>query len=83
MNQDKINWNYGIAVLLAVFFTWIVHEFAHWVTGELLAYKMIMTLNGTYPASGIFDEASHALIISTAGPIITIVQAIVVLLFLR
>lgn len=65
-------------MLVAVSFTWFSHEFAHWLTGELMTYKMIMTLNGTYPASRKYDDDFHAFIISAAGPIVTIIQALIV-----
>lgn len=83
MDKDKITWNYGVIIFLGVFFTWLIHEFAHWTTGELLGYKMIMTLNSTSPAGGKYDKDFHVFIISSTGPIVTIIQALLIFIFLN
>lgn len=72
-----INFKYVLAILVAVIFTWILHEFSHWTAGELLGNDMIMTLNGCYPKSGQYRENWHSTVISAAGPIVTLIQAIV------
>lgn len=62
--------------------TWLVHEFAHWSTGELLGLDMAMTLNGTHSTDG-HPKDSHETLISAAGPIITLLQAIVFYFLLK
>ena len=77
MNDKKITLRYILAILIAVIFTWIIHEFAHWLTSELLRYETIMRLNGTLPVNGENLTDWHKTIISTSGPIVTILQALI------
>jgi hypothetical protein len=77
------NFKYVLATLVAVIFTWILHEFSHWTAGELLGNDMVMTLNGCYPKSGQYLENRHATIVSAAGPIVTLIQAIVFYFLLK
>lgn len=64
------------ALLVAVgLATYVVHELAHWSAGEALGYAMTMHLNGAAPATA--TSPFHAMLISIAGPLITVVQAIV------
>ena len=62
--------------MIVVSFTWTLHEFTHWITGELLGNDMIMTLNTCYSESGQYIKNWHSTVISAAGPIITLIQAI-------
>ncbi len=69
----------GIAVLLSFVF----HELAHWVAGELLGYKMGMTFNTTtFPHNMIIPDR-HEVIVSAAGPLFTILQGSVFYWLLR
>lgn len=63
---------FGLAVLLS----WILHEFAHWTMGEYLGYTMGMTLNSSYPVNGSFLKDSHYQMVSAAGPVFTLLEAI-------
>ena len=83
MNNQKITVKYILAGILAVFLTWIIHEFAHWLTSELMGYKNIMRLNGTSFVKGQNPSEIHKAIISISGPIITILQGIFIFLFLK
>jgi hypothetical protein len=74
---------YVIITLLAVVFTFLLHEFSHWTTGEILGYKMGMTLNKAYPLSGFFTENWHYTLISSVGPIFTLIQSICAFVFIR
>jgi hypothetical protein len=78
-----VYFKYVLITILAVIFTWTIHEFAHWMTGELLGNTMIMTLNTCYPASGKYLEDWHATIISAAGPAITLLEAIIFYVILK
>lgn len=73
--RTSVNGKYILVVGLAVFLSWVVHEFAHWLAGQILGNPMAMTLNTSYPTNGDYKEAWHANIISAAGPIITLLQA--------
>jgi hypothetical protein len=84
INQtQKITPNYVLITLAAVATTWIIHEFAHWLTGELLGNDMAMTLNGGYPLAGEHKEHWHTILIDTAGPAVTIIQALIAWLVIK
>lgn len=83
MIDKRISISYIFTALLAVLTTWLLHEFAHWSTSEFLGYDTVMTLNSTYPIRGQQVSEWHQMLISAAGPIITMFQAFVVFLFLR
>lgn len=55
--------------------TFFVHELAHWIAGVALGYEMLATPNHVWSKSpiGTLDGA----LISSAGPLITIAQALV------
>jgi len=74
---------YFIWVAVAVVFTWLIHEFGHWATGTLLGYPMKMTLNTAGLVEGAFSTTWHRLVVSSAGPVITLIQAGVVFVLLR
>ncbi len=83
MTNQKITVKYILAGVLAVFATWIIHEFTHWMTSELLGHKNIMRLNGTSFLKGQNPSETHKAIISISAPIITILQGIFVFLYLK
>ena len=83
MNNQQITVKYVLAGIVAVFLTWIIHEFAHWLTGELLGYKSMMYLNGVSSVKGQNPTEIHKVIISISGPIITILQGLIVYGFLK
>lgn len=67
---------YAVTVAVAVMTTFFLHEGAHWLAGELLGNDMTMTLNVAYPTSRRYLEASHLLYVAAAGPLVTLLQAI-------
>lgn len=69
--------------LLAVVFTIMIHEFTHWTMGELLGYKMRMTLNTVFPIAGKYNKDWHYPLISAVGPLITLLQAIIFYLIIK
>jgi hypothetical protein len=69
---------FGIAVLLS----WVLHELAHWTAGQYLGYKMGMTLNATFLLSGQYSKDLHYQIISAAGPIFTLCEAIFIFILM-
>jgi len=81
--QARISTTYVLVTIIAVSFTWLIHELGHWCTGELLCNEMVMTLNSSYPLKGEYGASWHATIISAVGPIITILQAIIFYLLMR
>ena len=82
-NGAGVSFLYVFITLLAVVVTWLIHEFAHWCTGEILENQMIMTLNTSYPVLGKYQHVWHEHLISAAGPIITLSQALVAYCLMR
>lgn len=74
--SKKINLTYILALFIAVFLSCFFHEFAHWITGELLGNKMSMSLNGASPILGEYKHTWNANIITISAPIFTVLQAI-------
>lgn len=81
--KQSITLRYILFVAIAVLATWILHEFAHWAMGEYLGYDMGLTLNTAYPVSHNFKFSIDYQFISIAGPLITIIEAIVVFILLK
>lgn len=83
MDSKKITFKYVLIVVTAVIFTWVLHEFGHWLTYTFLGYDYIMTLNKVSYLSGLKPTNTHQIIAGAAGPLVTIIQAIIVCLFLE
>lgn len=83
MTDQKITTKYILAGIIIVILTWIIHEFAHWLTSESLGYDTIMRLNGTSPVSGKNPTDLHKIMISASGPIITIFQGLIAFVLLK
>lgn len=74
---------YVLAAALAVLMTSLLHEFAHWVTGELLGNQMSMNLNAAFPVSGDYLQPWHAHIVTAAGPLFTVLQGFLIYLLMQ
>jgi len=83
MTQTKITIKYILAIVVAVLFTWIIHELAHWITYKFLGYESLMTLNSVSVVNNQNPTISHSIMISITGPLITIFQAVVVYSLLK
>jgi hypothetical protein len=83
MKDQHISIKYIIAGILAVISTWIIHEFAHWLTAEMLGYESIMRINGVSPVDGQDQTDWHKILISASGPIITVLQGLIVYIALK
>lgn len=83
MTDQKITIKYILTGIFIVIFTWIIHEFGHWLTSELLGYETLMRLNGTSPISGENPTDLHKTIISASGPIVTIIQGLIAFVLLK
>lgn len=83
MIDQRITFKYILATLGAVIFTWVLHEFIHWTTSELLGYESILRLNSVSPVGGQKQMNEwHRIYISASGPLITIFQAVITFQFL-
>ena len=65
------------------YFSYLFHEFGHWVAGEFLENDMIYSLNYVWPKGGHYLNESHNLYVSIGGPAFTIILAIVSLLIIE
>ena len=61
--------------------TFVVHEGAHWGAGTILGHQMSYGLNGSAPSAA--TSAGHHALISVAGPLVTILQALIALHLVR
>ena len=75
---------YVLIILVAVFFSFAAHEASHWLAGEMIGYDMTMTMNTAYPL-GVddFEQEWHGMVISAAGPLFTIFQAVAIYTLMR
>jgi len=80
---NKIDLSYILLAAFAVLSSWLLHEFAHYVVGTILGNKMVMSLNTVYPVSGHYLHDSDHLRVSAAGPVITMLEAVVIFLVMR
>ena len=83
MKDQKITFIFILAIITVILSTFIIHEFAHWLTSEYLGYKTIMRLNGTYPVKSESPTDLHSILISSAGPIITMLQGLIAYHFFK
>lgn len=83
MNDQKITLKYILTGIFAVALTWAIHEYTHWLTSELLGYETVMRLNGTSVIDGRIPTELHKAIISISAPIVTILQGLIVFVFLK
>ena len=82
-------WQKNDYLILAAYFipatvlTWGIHEYAHWLMGRALGYDMWITFNQVGLIQGDYDSNLHQILLSMAGHIVTWLQAIVILFFIR
>lgn len=83
MKDNKVDSKYILVTLLAVLLSWVLHELAHWLTGIALGNEMAMTLNTSFPISGKYKTNADTLMVSAAGPLFTLFQAVIVFTIMR
>lgn len=83
INRNKIDLKYILIILIAVFFSTLLHELAHWSTGELLGNKMTASLNSVNLVSGAYKYEWNRNVVTAAGPLFTIFQAILIYFLLN
>lgn len=65
------------------YFSYLFHEFGHWIVGEILGNDMIYSLNCVYPRTGHYLNESQNLYVSIGGPAFTLLLAVISLLILE
>jgi hypothetical protein len=81
--DSRINWKIALLFIPAAFFTYLFHEFGHWIVGELLGNDMVISLNNASHRSGYYIDPTHALYISMGGPLFTIIQALLFMVLIE
>ena len=81
--ECRISWKVALLFIPVAFFTYLFHEFGHWVVGEVLGNDMVLSLNIATARNGHYVDKSHGLFISIGGPAFTILQAIVFLVVIE
>ncbi len=72
-----------ILTAIAVGFTFVAHEGAHWAMGEWLGYDMFLRANSAGLASGLYRSQLDAQLVTAAGPAFTLLQGIVAFALIR
>ncbi len=83
LKESKITWGVALLFIPVAFFTYVFHEFGHWLVGEVLGNDMVLSLNNANARSGSYIDSSHVLYISMGGPIFTILQATIALIIIE
>ena len=83
LKESKINWKVALLMIPVAFLTYLFHEFGHWIVGELLGNKMILSLNNATPLSGNYIHKTDRLYVLMGGPVFTILQAIIFLIVIE
>ena len=83
MQQNEVSFRYFMIGASVVLLTWLAHELGHWLPSELLGYDTAMSLNRTYLLQGSYAQIWHSLLVSSAGPLVTLTQAAVAFALLR
>ena len=73
----KISLKYSSLLFVAGLLSCFLHEFTHWLTGELLGNRMSMSLNGASPISGEYVNDWNANIVTISAPIVTVLQGVI------
>jgi len=76
MATARVGGTFYLTLLVAVLLTFLVHEAAHWLAGVALGYDMVASLNGAAPRGGSFLVGRDEFLLTAAGPLITVVQAL-------
>ncbi|NMH88694.1 hypothetical protein [Flavivirga algicola] len=83
LKESQINWKVALSFIPIAFFTYLFHEFGHWVVGEILGNDMTLSLNSSNARTGVLIKEAHNLYISIGGPAFTILQALIFLLITK
>jgi len=82
MKDQTLSIKYILLIFVAVMFTWIFHEFGHWLSYKLMGFEPYLSLNKVGIRGNDLPNTTQYLWATAAGPIITLLQAIVAYLIL-
>jgi len=81
--SSEINVKIVLLFIPVAYFSYLFHEFGHWIIGELLGNDMAYSLNGVWPKGGNFISEYHSLYVGIGGPAFSILQSIIFLIILE
>ncbi|MGA7296583.1 MAG: hypothetical protein WBW92_03600 [Rhodanobacteraceae bacterium] len=73
-HRARLGKGFHLALFAIGIASFVAHEFAHWVVGESLGHTMQASLNHVWPLDPV--SRSHQLLISAAGPALTLILGI-------
>jgi len=83
LKDCQIDWKVALGFIPIAFFTYLFHEFGHWIVGEILGNDMIISLNNSSARNGNYINDSHNLYISIGGPAFTLLLALIFLVLTK
>lgn len=81
--NPKITLSYIVWLFVAVFLSCFFHELAHWLAGTVLGNPMTMSMNTVKTVAESYTADWHANVVTAAGPLFTMLQAIVFYFVIR
>ena len=81
--ESKLSLKFFLLFIPVAFATYLFHEFGHWIVGEALGNNMTYSLNNVSPQSGQYISASHEVLVSSGGPVFTILLSLLFLLIIE
>ena len=75
--HPKITLLYTLAVFAVVLFTWLFHEFGHWITYRIFGFEAYMSFNKAGIIGNDVPNEMQQVWATAAGPIVTLSQALV------
>ena len=81
--QKLINVKFFLVFIPVAYFTFMFHEFGHWIVGEIFENRMVYNLHRVWPKDGHYLQQSHELYVSIGGPAFTVLQAVIALLIIE
>ena len=81
--ESKLSLKFMLLFIPVAYFTYLFHEFGHWIVGEALGNNMAYSLNIVAPQSGHYISASHEVFVSSGGPAFTILLSLLFLLIIE
>ncbi|QIG79168.1 zinc metalloprotease [Stakelama tenebrarum] len=74
---------FGIRFFLILVLTFVVHEAAHALAGLAMGFPVEIGLNHVRPVGAVPPDATQAMLISAAGPAVTVAIALIALATMR
>ena len=78
MKDQRISFLYVLTIFIAVLFTWLLHEFGHWIAYRLMGFDPYLSFNAVGIRGDKLPNTTQQLLGTAAGPILTLLQAIII-----